>query len=282
MRRYGSPRERATALNEITYRGGDGWLLHAVAVGPAREGPPLVLLHGGGPDHHSLVPLARRLADLRTVVLPDIRGYGRSVCTDPGRHTWGQYAADVISLLDHLGAARAVVGGAGLGTTITLRTALAYPERVHAAVLISVEDIEDDESKQAEVAFMDAFASRVRAEGIGAAWAPILETLPPVIGAMVRDAIPRSDPASIAAAAAIGRDRSFRGVSELAAVTAPTLVIPGADWRHPPALAEQLARTLPNGRLARAAMAEDLRTPEDFAAAFAPAIRDFLTSLGGA
>jgi hypothetical protein len=28
-------------------------------------------------------------------------------------------------------------------------------------------------------------------------------------------------------------------------------------------------------------MSAELRTPEDFASAFAPAIRDFLTSLGG-
>lgn len=266
-------------MTEVTYRGSDGCPLHAV-IGPARGGTPLVLLHGGGPDHHSLVPLARRLADLHTVVLPDIRGYGRSVCTDPGRHTWDQYAADVIALLDHLGAGRAVVGGAGLGTTISLRTALAHPDRVQAAVLISVEDIEDDMAKEAEVAFMDAFAARVRTEGIEAAWAPILKDLPPIIGAMVREAIPRSDPASIAAAAAVGRDRSFRSVAELAAVSAPTLVIPGIDWRHPTAVAEAVARTLPGWHLAPVTLSADLGTADDFARAFAPVIRDFLAAVG--
>ncbi|HEU4594822.1 MAG TPA: alpha/beta hydrolase [Pyrinomonadaceae bacterium] len=271
-------------MTEFTYRGSDGWPLYATTVGPAvgtaagGENPVLVLLHGGGPDHHSLVPMARQLADRYAVVLPDVRGYGRSVCPDPARHTWSRYADDVIALLDHLGVRRAVVGGAGLGTTITLRAALAHPARVSALVLISVEDIEDDEKKEAETAFLDAFAARVRADGIEAAWEPILEDLAPIIGAMVRDAIPRSDPASIAAAAAIGRDRSFRTVGELAAITAPTLIFPGIDERHPTALAEELARVLPRGHLAPVTLSAGLRTADDFARAFAPTIRDFLTT----
>jgi len=262
-------------MTELTYCGSDGCPLYAVVIGPSGS-IPLILMHGGGPDHHSLLPLARLLVDGYAVVLPDVRGYGRSVCANPARHTWGQYAADVIALLDRLGVRRATVGGAGLGSTIALRTALAHPERIHAAILISVEDIEDDRAKEAEIVFMDAFAARVRAEGIEAGWAPILEALPPIIGAMVREAIPRSDPASIAAAAAIGRDRSFCSVEELAVVTAPTLVIPGIDWRHPTALAEAVARTLPNGHLAPVTLSADLQTAEEFASAFAPTIRDFL------
>ena len=268
-------------MTELMYGGGDGWPLFATVIerrgtpADARD-TPLVLLHGGGPDHHMFVPLARELADLVPVVLPDVRGYGRSVCADAARHTWTQYADDVISLLDHIGARRAIVGGAGLGTTIALRTAVAYPERVHALVLISVEDIEDDQKKAAEIAFMVAFAERARTEGIEAAWAPILTDLAPMISTLVRDAIPRSDVASIAAAAAIGRDRSFRNVSELVGITAPTLIFPGMDDRHPAALAEHLARLLPRGYLATVRLTADVRSAKDFAATFAPAIRDFL------
>jgi pimeloyl-ACP methyl ester carboxylesterase len=171
------------------------------------------------------------------------------------------------------------VGGAGLGTTISLRTAVAYPDRVQALVLISVEDIEDDEAKQVEIAFMDAFAARVRAEGIEAAWESILPNLAPIIGAMVRDAIPRSDPESIAAAAAIGHDRAFRSVDEISIVTAPTLIIPGIDDRHPTALAEKLARILSKGHLAPVKVSTNLHNAEDFARAFGPTIRDFLANV---
>ncbi len=268
----------------IAYQGIDGWPLFATVA--ARTGQragaadlPVILLHGGGPDHRMFVPLARELADLHTVVLPDVRGYGRSVCREPQRHTWSQYADDVIALMDHLCVPRAIVGGAGLGSTIALRTAVAYPDRVHAVILISVEDIEDDEKKQAEIAFMDAFADRVRNDGIEAAWAPILDDLAPIIGTLVREAIPRSDPASIAAAAAIGRDRSFRSVAELATITAPALIIPGMDERHPAQLAEDIARILPRGDLATVRLGPEVQSADDLARAFAPAIREFLSTL---
>ena len=271
-------------MRTLTYCGNDGWPLFAFveerpATAAEHSETPLVLLHGGGPDHEMFAPLARELADLHDVVLPDVRGYGRSICREPERHTWSQYAADVISLLDHIGAERAILGGAGLGTTIALRVAAAYPERVQALVLISVEDIEDDERKQAEIAFMDAFAERARNEGIEAAWAPILPELAPLIGALVREAMPRSDRASIAAAAAIGRDRSFRSIDELAAITAPTLIFPGMDERHPAKLAEDLARLLPHGQLADVRLSVDMRDAQGLAHAFAPAIREFLRTL---
>jgi len=271
-------------LIEITYSGSDGCPLYAFLENASTEAttgerPLLILLHGGGPDHHSLIPLAQKLADCGRIVLPDIRGYGRSVCTDPTRHTWAQYSDDVISLLDFLGIRRAIIGGAGLGGTIALRTAVAYPDRVFASVVISVEDIEDDEEKKAEIAFMDDFAARVRAEGIEAAWRPILKDLAPIIGTMVRDAIPRSNPASIAAAAAIGHDCSFRSIDELAVIATPTLLIAGMDDRHPTALAAELARVLSKGRLAEVSLSPDLCTADDFARAFAPTIRQFVSTV---
>ncbi|WP_280185176.1 MULTISPECIES: alpha/beta fold hydrolase [Nocardia] len=260
-------------MPKLSYRGRDGCPLHATVVG---TGPALILMHAGGPDHESMLPLAERLADRHMVVLPDLRGYGRSVCADPARHTWAQYTDDVVYLLDYLGLPAASFGGAGLGSTITLRMAAENPRRVRAGVLIGVEDIEDDAAKEEEIRFLDAFAERVAADGIEAGWAPILAGFPPVVGAMVRDAIPRSDPASIVAAAAIGRDRSFRDVAELGAITAPMLVFPGTDARHPAALAEHVAKVLPHGRLAPVTISGDLQTAEDLARVTAPAIQKFL------
>ncbi|MEV1025156.1 alpha/beta hydrolase [Streptomyces sp. NPDC050264] len=260
-------------MTEISYRAADDCVLYATTMG---EGRPLVLMHAGGPDHRSMLPLAERLADRCLVVLPDLRGYGRSVCTDPARYSWSQYTDDTVRLLDRLGLSGAVLAGAGLGSTITLRTAAAHPERVRAAVLIGVEDIEDDEAKEAEIRFLDAFAARVAADGIEAGWEPVLADFPPVVGAMVRDAIPRSTPASIVAAAAIGHDRSFRNVDELSTITTPTLVFPGTDPRHPTALATRVVDTLPNGQLATTAIDGALQTAEDLARAIAPALRVFL------
>lgn len=268
---------------EITWHTGDDWSLYARVIGSPSGGgePPLVLLHGGGPDHEMFIPLARHLRDLCRVVLPDIRGYGRSVCTDPALHTWSRYAGDVVALLDHLSLPRAVIGGAGLGGTIALRTALAFPERVEALIAISVEEIEDDEAKRAEIEFMDAFAGRASSEGIEAAWAPVLGDLAPIIGALVRDAIPRSNAASIAAAAAIGRDRSFRSIEELAVIEAPTLVFGGMDYRHPRRIAEEVAKVLPNGQLSPETITPEIANADDLARLLLPTIRHFLQDQQG-
>jgi 3-oxoadipate enol-lactonase len=282
IRRTGKSKEGPFLVSENVIRNQDDWLLYATIVQRkdtlAKKLPVLVLLHGGGPDHRSLLPLAKRLASSNTVVLPDVRGYGRSVCTDPELHTWSQYANDVIAILDSMGISTARVCGAGLGGTIALRSALAFPNRVSALVVIGMEDIEDDEAKKAEIRFMEEFASRVRTLGIEAAWNPILKDLSPVIGSMVRDAIPRCNPVSIAAAAAIGYDRSFKSLHELAEISVPTLIIPGIDWRHPKELAEQVARIIPKGKLAPITLTAELQTTEDFAEAFAPAIRDFVNT----
>ena len=270
-------------ITSFEYRGNDDWPLVATRIAPhglaAANAGFLVLLHGGGPDHESLIPLGKELADVCTIVLPDVRGYGRSVCRDPARHTWAQYALDVVALLDQLGAPNAIIGGAGMGATITLRTMLAHRERVSASILISVEDIEDDERKAAEIVFMDAFAARVRNDGLEAAWAPILPELAPVIAAMVREAIPRSDSASIAAAAAIGRDRSFRSVNELSGIPVPTLLLPGMDARHPVAIARELALVLPSATVGEVGMSADMSDAEDFGRVLAPPIRKFINAL---
>ncbi len=261
----------------LHYPAADGSRLYASVQG---AGPLVVLLHGGGPDHRSLLPLASRLADAYTVALPDVRGYGRSVCTDPARHTWGQYAADVVSLLDQLGAEQAVVGGTGLGGTIALRTGLAHPSRTRALIVVSLEEIEDDDAKAAEIALMDRFAEVVRARGVAAAWELYLPDLQPLIGNLVREAIPRADAASIAAAAAIGRDRAFRDVADLGKILAPTLIFPGGDTRHPAETARRAASALGDGRSATVGLTPDLQTAEDLATAVAPSIREFLTALG--
>ncbi|MBX3233543.1 MAG: alpha/beta hydrolase [Labilithrix sp.] len=270
-------------MHRIAYAGLDGCPLAAFATHLPTDRPSdlplLVLMHGGGPDHRSLVPLSERLASEAVVVLPDVRGYGASICRDPTRHTWARYVDDVVALLDALRVDRAIIGGAGLGTTISLRTAVAHPERVSGLVLISVEDIEDDAAKAAETAFMDAFAERARTGGINAAWAPILPELSPVIGTMVREAIDDMDVASIAAAAHIGHDRAFKGPEELYGLPMPALLFAGGDWRHPAALARNLAERLPRARLGTATMSNALRTASDFADEFAPEIIEFLREL---
>lgn len=110
---------------------GAGVRLRAVAAGPA-GGPPVVLLHGF-PEfwygwRHQLGPLAG--AGFR-VVAPDQRGYNRS--DKPPRvadYTLEQLAADVVAVLDAIGADRAAVVGHDWGGIVGWWLAIRYPHRV--------------------------------------------------------------------------------------------------------------------------------------------------------
>lgn len=251
----------------------ESWPLRVNVIG---DGELAILLHGGGPDHHSMRPLGERLAHRYRVALPDIRGYGASICPDPALHRWDRCVADVLAIMAALNAPSAHLIGAGLGGTVVLRTSLSHPEKVCAAVIISAEAIEDDTDKAAETELMDRFAERVRAHGLHAGWDLFLPHLQPLIAHLVAEALPRADPESAAAAATIGHDRAFTHADELAAIHTPTLVIAGDDARHPSDTARLIADTLAVGVLARVRMSRDLHTAQDMAAAFAPEVEMFL------
>ena len=253
--------------------GDDGWPLMGEVVG---RGELIIMLHGGGPDHYSMRPLADRLANRYRVVLPDIRGYGASRCPDPALHRWDQYVADVIAIMHALDAPSAHLVGAGLGGTIALRTCLQHPRSARSAVVISAEAVEDDADKAADTELMDRFAERARSCGLHAAWELFIPHLQPLIANLVTEAIPRTDAHSAAAAAAIGHDRAFATVEDLRCIDTATLVIAGDDTRHPTQLAHSLADVLPRGVIAEASMSYELVDAEDMAHAFGPAIEEFL------
>jgi len=97
----------------------------------------LVLLHGLLMDARLNRGLARALASRgHRVVLLDLLGHGAS---DKPMHAAEYrvdvYAEQVIGLLDHLRAQRAVVGGLSLGANVSLHVAARHPDRVQGLVL---------------------------------------------------------------------------------------------------------------------------------------------------
>ncbi|ADU01786.1 alpha/beta fold hydrolase [Mycolicibacterium gilvum] len=255
--------------------GDDGWPLMGEVIG---RGELIIMLHGGGPDHYSMLPLATRLAGRYRVALPDIRGYGASRCPDPTLHLWDQYVTDTVAIMHALDATSAHLVGAGLGGTIALRTCLQHPRIARSAVIISAEAIEDDDDKAADAKLMGRFADRARSRGLQAAWELFVPHLQPLIAHLVTEAIPRADAQSAAAAAAIGHDRAFATVEQLRRINTPTLIIAGDDPRHPAQLARTLVDVLPHGVLAEATMSDLLVDADDIAHAFGPAIEQFLAT----
>jgi len=111
------------------------------------EGDPLVLLHGfygTGADWSAVAP---ELAATYQLIIPDLRGHGRS--TNPtGRFTHRESARDIYALLDHLGIDRVNAVGFSSGGMTLLHMATAQPDRLEAMVLIGATSYFTDQSRE--------------------------------------------------------------------------------------------------------------------------------------
>jgi haloacetate dehalogenase len=119
----------------------DGFALERVNLGEVAlrvryggGGPAVVLLHGHPRTHTTWHAVAPLLAAGRTVVCPDLRGYGESSKppTDE-RHTpysKRAMAGDVVRLMHKLGHERFAVVGHDRGSQVALRLALDHPGAV--------------------------------------------------------------------------------------------------------------------------------------------------------
>ena len=117
----------------------NGVLLHTCETG--ERGAPLVLLAHGFPElayswRHQLPVLA---AAGYHVLAPDQRGYGRSSRPDNiADYNIADLSADLIGLLDDVGAQKAVFVGHDWGAIVAWSTAQLHPDRVAAVVGLSV------------------------------------------------------------------------------------------------------------------------------------------------
>jgi pimeloyl-ACP methyl ester carboxylesterase len=95
----------------------------------------LVLLHGFFGSGAIWHPWLHLLTERYRVILPDLRGHGRS--NNPsGVFTHRQAAQDVLALCDGLGVDRFCAIGASTGGMTLLHAALQAPDRIEAMVLI--------------------------------------------------------------------------------------------------------------------------------------------------
>lgn len=113
----------------------DGQRVHYQRAGT--EGPPVVLLHGGGVDESTLTWKATigQLAEDYRVYAPDWPGYGASEAL-AGEHSNGRYVDVLRSFLDAVGLDSATLVGMSMGGAAALGVALAAPERVDRLGLV--------------------------------------------------------------------------------------------------------------------------------------------------
>ena len=112
-------------------------LFVAQSQGPADRA--LLVIHGGPDwDHSYLREPLDRLAGRHRLILPDLRGCGRSTRgLADGRYTPDAATGDLAVLLDALGIADADVLGFSYGGLLAQRLALAAPHRVRKLVIAS-------------------------------------------------------------------------------------------------------------------------------------------------
>ena len=105
------------------------------------DGPPLLLLHGFPQTHVSWHKIAPRLAEEYTVIVPDLRGYGRSVGpSEPNAadYTHRRMAEDMVAVMDELGFDEYDVVGHDRGARVGYRYALDHPDRVRSLAVLDV------------------------------------------------------------------------------------------------------------------------------------------------
>ena len=222
--------------------------VHHVVSG-REDGPVVVLSNSLGSTHAMWDANLAGLEQHFRVVRYDTRGHGGSP-VPAGPYSIDDLARDLVALLDRLGVERAHVVGLSLGGMTAMRLAARNPERVDRMVVLCTGARLDPCS-----AWHDR-AATVRAEGTGAVAEAVVQRWF-TTGLLAADPDTRAaSEAMVAATPAEGYAGCCEVIAEmdlsddLAAITAPTLAIAGADDpATPPAHLEAIAQGVQHGRL---------------------------------
>lgn len=199
------------------------------------SGEPLLLLHAGTQSGEMWRPFEEALGARFRLIIPDLRGHGRSTNPD-GPLTTARFADDVVALLDHLGIRRCRAIGASAGGMTLLHLARTHPERLEAMVVVGVGTDLPEACR--------AILAPTSVDGLSeAAWQRLR--------ARHRhgDDQIRALYAWVAGLAADTGDMKFTP-AQLAAITAPTLIVHGdRDYCFPASMGWEIHRAVPTSYL---------------------------------
>ena len=229
------------------------------------------------PQMHSIPPGWR-------LITPDLRGFGGSTeLNSSGTLSMSDYAEDLVDLLDELGIAHAVVGGASMGGYATLAFLQAAADRVDGLVFANTRAGADSPEARANRRNMLALLDREGPSGVAR------EMMPKLLGkttqesnsnaeSSIRRLIKQQSPVAIRAAIHRMMHRPD-STPLLAQVSVPTLVITGAeDEMIPVEESRRIASGIRGAKLVivpGAGHLANLEQPE----AFNAALNGFLTAL---
>ncbi|MCL2449381.1 MAG: alpha/beta hydrolase [Polyangiaceae bacterium] len=169
----------------------------------------------------------RELAAHNRVVAMDQRNAGNSRAPVRSTDGWGEYAADHVALLDHLGIDRCHLLGMCIGGAFALRLAVAAPDRVAGAVLLQPIGFSGT-NREAFHGIFDEWARELRAARP--------EVTPEALAGLRRNLYDGDFVFSIS------RD-------EVRRCAAPLLIMRGNDQYHPSSISEEIAHLAPHAEL---------------------------------
>ena len=256
-----------------------------LAVHTAGAGVPLVLLHAF-PLDHGMWERQAPLADHLRLIVPDLRGFGRSGDSLP--ESISQFADDTVALLDALHVeGPAVICGISMGGYVAQQIVARHPDRVAAAVLVDTRlqaytpearagrtDLAAKVGRLGQGILADAMIPRLLAESAAARGLPGRAD----VESLLRQLILAQPVETIQAAlAALGSRPDM--TAEMQQARPPMLLVVGEeDAITPPAFMEQAEEIIPHAKLLivpQAGHLPPLEQPEIFNAA----VLDFLREL---
>lgn len=246
-----------------TFGAPDGTLLAYRTYG---DGDPLLCIPGGPADSRYLGDLGG-LSAHRRLVVPDLRGTGRSAAPeDTATYRCDRLVDDVEALRRHLGLPRTDLLGHSAGADIAVRYAARHPSRVGRLALITPGaravgiDVTGEERRElarlrsGEPWFPAAFAAlEAITRGTGTDWAAVDPFFYGRWDGAARDHHAASRPDNPDAVAHFGAEGAFDPAATraaLAAFAAPVLLLAGEfDLNSPPRSVAAFAGLFPDAEL---------------------------------
>lgn len=111
------------------------------------RGPALTLLHGYPLDHEIWSEVIPLLEDSFELIVPDLRGFGRS-STVSSPYAMNDFASDVAGLLDQLEVEKTAIAGHSMGGYVALAFARLYTRRVNGLSLVASQALVDSPERR--------------------------------------------------------------------------------------------------------------------------------------
>lgn len=225
------------------------------------KGAPMVLLHGFPLDHtiwHPIVPLLQSHARL---ILPDLRGHGRSPAP-PGVYEMRMLADDVLALLDTLEIDRVTLVGHSMGGYIALAFARAYPHRLAGLGYVATHAASDTPEQRANRLRLARKVARSGVSFLAQEFAPKLTCQPALIEPL--QALMSKTPKEGVIGALKGMAERPDSTEFLNSIAVPAVVIAGIqDAMIPLERAQTMAQLLGRAWLVEAPQAAHLPMMEN-------------------